>query len=116
MDHGVRTSMDLDTQDEARGFLSCITRNLHPTSRRIPWIVTCIWEEGLDDFFLKSKYTMGVEDVWAWQPEKWGYFTVRSAYHLLVQKWQSVEVASGSGREEKSYWKKSCGAFLCSPR
>lgn len=57
---------------------------------------------------------------WAWRMcvgmanLRSGYFPVRTAYHLLVQKWWSVEVASGSGREESPSWK-SCGAFLCSP-
>lgn len=43
---------------------------------------------------------------WAWRMcvgmanLRSGYFPVRTAYHLLVQKWWSVEVASGSGREE----------------
>jgi ribonuclease HI len=45
------------------------------------------------------------EDMWAWQLEKHGNFTVRSAYKALLQSKDAI-LPVGSDGSEQSYWKK----------
>jgi hypothetical protein len=46
------------------------------------------------------------EDFWSWFPDRFGNFSVRSAYKLMIELRRDVEAASSAGGPDKLFWKK----------
>ncbi|KAL2928224.1 hypothetical protein RDABS01_034155 [Bienertia sinuspersici] len=51
------------------------------------------------------------DDMWVWKYTRHGLFSVKSAYHLVVQEGKSSS-ASSSLSQENSLWKKVCNASV----
>ena len=57
------------------------------------------------------------EDIWAWQPEKHGHFTVKSAYRVLLSKSRQTYQPGSSINQEKvwkvkNFWWRICHDFI----
>lgn len=62
---------------------------------------------GIDaDAILKIPVRGQGEDVWAWEPEKHGLYSVKSAYKLLYTKRQREEDAGSVGASKDDTWKR----------